>query len=85
MTAGEAMAAQGGIRHPLNPKALYTPDDEGTVRVTMGQRWGRFRRDGSYLEGSLFEADPELCVWVSAPRPSGHHRISRIIDQSAER
>ena len=79
------MAEQGGIRHPFNPKALYTPDDDGTVRVTMESRWGRFGRDGRYLEGTLFEADPELCLWVSSPRPSGHHRISRIIDQSSER
>ena len=41
--------------------------------------WGR------YLEGTLFEADPELCVWVSAPRPSSHHRISRVLDMPSER
>jgi hypothetical protein len=79
------MEPQGGIRHPLNPRALYTPDDDGTVRVTMGTRWGRFRSDGSHIEGPLFEADPELCLWVSAPRPSGHHRISRLMDMPSER
>ncbi len=79
------LSTQGGIRHPLNPRAIYTPDGDGTVRVTMGTRWGRFQRDGSYIEGGLFEADPELCLWVSSPRPSGHHRISRILDQSSER
>jgi hypothetical protein len=79
------MQPQGGIRHPLNPRALYTPDDGGTVRVTMGNRWGRFRKDGSWVEGPIFEADPELCLWVSAPRPTGHHRISRLMDVSAER
>jgi len=55
------------------------------VRVIMGTRWGRFDQSGKYLEGSLFEADPELCVWVSAPRPSAHHRISRVLDMPAER
>ena len=79
------MEPQGGIRHPLNPRALYTPDDGGTVRVTMGNRWGRFNKDGSWLEGAIFEADPELCLWVSAPRPTGHHRISRLVDVSSER
>ena len=79
------MQPQGGIRHPLNPRAVYTPDDDGTVRVTMGNRWGRFRKDGSWLEGAIFEADPELCLWVSAPRPTGHHRISRLMDVTAER
>ena len=68
------MQPQGGIRHPLNPRALYTPDDGGTVRVTMGNRWGRFRKDGSWLEGPIFEADPELCLWVSAPRPTARKK-----------
>jgi hypothetical protein len=79
------MQPQGGIRHPLNPKALYTPDGEGGVLVTMGNRSGRFTSTGRHLEGSLFEADPELCLWVSSPRPQGHHRISRILDVSSER
>jgi hypothetical protein len=51
----------------------------------MGTRWGRFTPGGQYLEGTLFEADPELCVWVAAPRPSSHHRISRVIDMPSER
>lgn len=80
---GEAPA--GSIRHPLIPNAFYLGVGDGTVRVTMGTRWGRFRRDGSWIEGTLFEADPELCVWVSAPRPSAHHRISRVEDMPAER
>ena len=75
----------GAIRHPLNPNAYYVGDGDGTVRVTMGTRWGRFGPNGRYLEGTLFEADPELCVWVSAPRPSGHHRISRVLDMPSER
>ena len=38
-----------------------------------GQSLGALRPEReTYLEGTLFEADPELCVWVSAPRPSGH-------------
>jgi hypothetical protein len=80
-TAGPA----GSIRHPLIPNAFYADNGDGTVRVTQGSRWGRFRNDGSHIEGTLFEADPELCVWVSAPRPASHHRISRVIDMPAER
>jgi len=75
----------GAIRHPLNPNAFYVSDGDGTVRVTMGTRWGRFEPNGRYVEGTLFEADPELCVWVAAPRPSSHHRISRVLDMPAER
>ena len=75
----------GSIRHPLNPNAYYADNGDGTVHVTMGTRWGRFTPSGRYLEGTLFEADPELCVWVSAPRPSSHHRISRVLDMPSER
>ncbi|GAB2485753.1 hypothetical protein [Jatrophihabitans fulvus] len=78
-------APKGAIRHPLVPNAYYVGAGDGTVRVTMGTRWGRFRRDGKWIEGTLFEADPELCVWVAAPRPKQHHRISRVEDMPAER
>jgi len=75
----------GAIKHPLNPNAYYVGEGDGTVRVIMGTRSGLFDASGKYLEGTLFEADPELCVWVSRPRPSGHHRISRVLDMPAER
>ena len=75
----------GSIRHPLIPNAYYADNGDGSVRVTMGTRWGRFDPNGKYLEGSLFEADPELCVWVACPRPTAHHRISRVLDMPAER
>ena len=83
--ADAMIAPAGAIRHPLNPNAFYVSNGDGTVRVTMGTRWGRFEPNGRYLEGTLFEADPELCVWVSAPRPSSHHRISRVLDMPSER
>src|SRR5205814_2765135 len=54
----------GAIRHPMFPNSYYAPDDDRTVRVTTETRWGRFDSTGRYLEGTLFEADPELCVWV---------------------
>ena len=82
---GRAALRPGSIRHPLNPNAYYADNGDGTVHVTMGTRWGRFQANGRYLEGTLFEADPELCVWVSAPRPSSHHRISRVLDMPSER
>ena len=82
---GRAVALVGAIRHPLNPNAYYIDNGDGTVLVAMGTRSGRFARDGRYLDGTLFEADPELCVWVAAPRPSAHHRISRVVDMPAER
>ena len=82
---GAMTGPPGSIRHPLNPNAYYADNGDGSVRVTMGTRWGRFDPNGRYLEGSLFEADPELCVWVASPRPTAHHRISRVLDMPAER
>ena len=74
--AGEVVT--GAIRNPWNPRASYVYDESSrTVTVTMGARWGRFTSLGEYLEGPLFEADPELCIWVSRPRPKNHHRTSR--------
>ena len=29
------------------------------------------------IEGDIFEADPQLCVWVGGPKVA-HHRIQRI-------
>lgn len=83
--AGAVTPPAGAIRHPLNPSACYVDNGDGTVRVTMGTRWGRFEPNGRYVEGTLFEADPELCVWVAAPRPTSHHRISRVLDMPSER
>jgi hypothetical protein len=75
----------GAIRHPLNHSAVYSRTEDGTVLVTMGRRWGRFHPNGQWIEGPLFEADPELCLWVSAARPKDHHRLSRILEISGER
>jgi hypothetical protein len=85
VTEASGTAPVGSIRHPLFPNSYYAPDDNRTVRVTMGTRWGRFDAAGRYIEGTLFEADPELCVWVASPRPAAHHRISRVIEMPAER
>ncbi len=69
----------GGIRHPFT-RALYEPDGEGGVRVTHGSAVGRFGRDGRWVEGELREADPELCLWITAKRPAKHHRLSSVDD-----
>ncbi len=69
-----------GIVHPLTG-ALYERDgefdqDEDVVLlVTHGRRKGRFRPDGTWIEGDLFECDPQLCGWVAGPQVP-HHRIA---------
>ena len=60
-----------GIRHPFTG-ALYEQDDSGGILVTDGDRTGRFRRDGSWVEGELREADPQLCNWVGGPMLANH-------------
>ncbi len=64
-----------GIRHPLSG-ALYERDGEHegatAVKVTDGDRSGRFAADGRWLEGPLRECDPQLCGWVAGPQVANH-------------
>jgi hypothetical protein len=62
-----------GLVHPFS-KALYEQDGEGNVRITMPDgRSGRVHLDGSYLDGAIFDVDPQLCGWVGGPR--AQHRL----------
>ena len=36
-------------------------------------RIGRYRRDGSWLDGEVFDVDPQLCNWVGGAR--AQHRL----------
>lgn len=63
-----------GLRHPFT-RALYEQDGKGNVRVVDPDgRVGLFTTAGTWLEGELFEADPQLCNWVGGPKVA-HHRI----------
>lgn len=64
-----------GMRHPFT-KALYEQDGNGNVRVSKDGKYGLFTPDGRWLEGEIFEADPQLCGWVGGPKVA-HHRIAR--------
>ena len=62
-----------GLVHPFS-KALYEQDGEGNVRVTMPDgRTARVHLDGSYIDGDVFDIDPQLCGWVGGPR--AQHRL----------
>jgi hypothetical protein len=50
-------------RHPLSG-AVYEERDDGLVLVTRGEESGVFRADGTWVEGSLRQADAHLCLWV---------------------
>jgi hypothetical protein len=56
-----------GIRHPFTG-ALYEPEGDGFVLVTLGDRSGLFSRAGQWLAGDLREADVHLCGWTGSPR-----------------
>jgi hypothetical protein len=62
-----------GVMHPFS-KAVYEVDDSGAVLITTTDgRVGRYRRDGSWLDGDVFDVDPQLCNWVGGPR--AQHRL----------
>ncbi len=65
-----------GVLHPFS-RALYEQDGHGHVRVSLNGRTGLFRTDGTWIEGEIFEADPQLCGWIGGPKVA-HHRIQRV-------
>ncbi|CAB4563832.1 unannotated protein [freshwater metagenome] len=70
-----------GTRHPFT-HALYERDGEGNILVTETDgRWGRFRKNGQWIEGEVREADPHLCGWVGGPVIGNH----RLVDQQQTR
>lgn len=72
-SAQRAPKSSGGVLHPFT-RALYERLGDDRVRVTLGERTGVFRPDGTFIEGTLREADPQLCGWVGGPRLV-HHRL----------
>jgi hypothetical protein len=63
-----------GLVHPFS-KALYEQDGDGNVRVTLGSSAGRFTAEGVWIDGDVFEADPQFCGWVGGPKVA-HHRLA---------
>jgi hypothetical protein len=69
-----------GVRHPFSGW-LYEQDGAGNILVTDGDREGRFRPDGSWIEGELRECDPQLCGWVHGPIVVNHRMAASVPDQ----
>lgn len=67
-----------GQLHPFS-KALYEQDRDGNVRVRLNGLTGLFRADGSWIEGDIFEADPQMCNWIAGPKVR-HHRLQAVED-----
>jgi hypothetical protein len=62
-----------GQRHPFTG-ALYERASDGNVIVHHDDKTGVFRADGSWVEGEIFEADPQMCNWIAGPKVR-HHRL----------
>ena len=70
---GRTTERMNGVIHPFS-KALYEQDGEGNVLVKQTDgRAGRYRRDGSWVDGQVFDVDPQLCNWVGGPK--AQHRL----------
>jgi hypothetical protein len=65
-----------GMLHPFS-RALYEQDGNGNVRVSLDGKVGLFTADGRWLDGDIYDADPQLCGWIGGPKVA-HHRIQRI-------
>ncbi len=53
-----------GISHPFDG-SRYELMDDGTIKITDGERQGLFQRDGQWISGEIRQADPQLCVWIA--------------------
>jgi hypothetical protein len=51
-------------RHALT-NAMYEAEGPNAVRVTDGDKWGRFDRYGNWLEGEIIQCDQQMCIWLT--------------------
>lgn len=67
---------QSGVRHRFSG-ALYESDGPDRVRVTLPDgTFGIFDGVGRWIEGEVYDVDPEMCVWLSISRAEVSHRLS---------
>tara|TARA_B100000953_G_scaffold256341_1_gene220437 strand:+ start:1727 stop:1939 length:213 start_codon:yes stop_codon:yes gene_type:complete len=70
------MGENGGLRHGFS-NALYQRVAENQVKVTTENgETGIFDGEGRWIEGEVYEADPELCIWLASKRIESSHRLS---------
>ena len=68
-------------RHPsLNSNTYYAAYGPNRLRVTRGDQWGEFDRNGNWLAGEIRFADPTFCRWVSGE----HIYNARLIAAKSE-
>jgi len=70
------MTKKSDVRHRFSG-ALYASDGPNRVRVTMPDgTFGIFDGIGRWIEGEVYDVDPEMCVWMSIDRADISHRLS---------
>jgi|TARA_B110000914_G_scaffold75226_1_gene66137 hypothetical protein len=68
--------SKGGIRHGFSG-GVYTLEGPGRVRVTRSDgAVGLFDGIGRWIEGEVYDVDPEMCIWMSINRAMVSHRLS---------
>ena len=73
----DAEPTEGGIKHGFTG-AIYSRAGDDRVRVVMPDgRVGLFDGVGRWVDGELYDVDPQMCVWVSANRIEASHRLSK--------
>ena len=73
------------IKHPFDPDSLYQVDEDDNIRVTNGNQWGVFTKEGVHLSGEIRQADPQLCVWVgNNPGQEGQLRSPAVSASAPE-
>ena len=55
------------LHHALT-RADYFLENDGSVRVVDGDKWGRFDGDGYWIEGTLRQCDLQMCRWLVSGR-----------------
>ena len=77
------MFTMRSLRHPLSG-AIYEIDADGLVLVTSKEGVaGRFRADGTWVDGALRTCDPHVCVWVGGPQLPSRHEEANLARQRA--
>ena len=67
------------MTHPFDTDAFYELIEDGNIRVTRNGEEGTFTGEGIHLSGSIREADPQVCNWISnVPNPDTQLSQSRI-------
>ena len=82
--AGAAEAGAGAAARACIGLLVDLGLKKENILVTDGDRSGKFRPDGSWIEGEIRECDPQLCNWVAGPLVA-NHRVGKAADQDTHR